>query len=334
MTAPDQLVPCPVRCTCGGWVGSATGRLGAAARPVRPSQPTITCSCSSTRTSTRSGCGPTPSTCWSTRRRSEPSSCAPTAAATSPTTGPGQLVGYPILHVPGKGGGDHGRHGRLRRLGRAAGDRHAGRPRPRRRPARPAIPGVWVDADGPNPRKICAIGVRLTRGRTMHGFALNVDPDLTMFDHIVPCGIADKAVTSLAAEGVDVTMQRGRRRARRPGGRAVGRGWSRPAGRRVARAAVRPRAVQPRSGSRPRRRGEARATARRSACGVAWPRRAWPRARHRRAQAVVDAGPGPHRARLPAGSSARCATSTSSRCARRRAARTSSSAGPTAPRRS
>jgi lipoic acid synthetase len=56
------------------------------------------------------------------------------------------------------------------------------------------------------PRKICAIGVRLSRGRTLHGFGLNVDPDLTMFDHIVPCGIPDKAVTSLRAEGLDATM--------------------------------------------------------------------------------------------------------------------------------
>jgi lipoic acid synthetase len=61
---------------------------------------------------------------------------------------------------------------------------------------------VWVED-----RKICAIGVRLTRGRSMHGFALNVDPDLEMFGHIVPCGIADKAVTSIAAEGLDVSMR-------------------------------------------------------------------------------------------------------------------------------
>jgi lipoic acid synthetase len=68
-------------------------------------------------------------------------------------------------------------------------------------------PGVWIDVDGASPRKIAAIGVKLSRGRTMHGFALNVTTDLAMFNHIVPCGIADKAVTSLAAEGVDVTMR-------------------------------------------------------------------------------------------------------------------------------
>ena len=66
----------------------------------------------------------------------------------------------------------------------------------------PDYPGVWV-----GDKKICAIGVRISRGRSMHGFALNVDPDLTMFDHIVPCGIADKGVTSLAAQGVRVSMR-------------------------------------------------------------------------------------------------------------------------------
>src|SRR5262249_47253026 len=68
-------------------------------------------------------------------------------------------------------------------------------------------PGVWVDAAGARPRKIAAIGVRLARGRTMHGFALNVDTDLTyMRDHIVACGISDRPVTSLAEEGLDVSM--------------------------------------------------------------------------------------------------------------------------------
>jgi lipoic acid synthetase len=65
---------------------------------------------------------------------------------------------------------------------------------------------VWVAPESDRPRKIGAIGVRISRSRSMHGFALNVDPDLSMFGHIVPCGIADKAVTSLAAEGVAVTM--------------------------------------------------------------------------------------------------------------------------------
>ena len=120
--------------------------------------------------------------------------------------GPGQLVGYPILTVPGKRGGGMADTAAyvegieqllidvLDALGLEAGrlERHT---------------GVWLDADGPRPRKVAAIGVRITRGRSMHGFALNVDPDLAWFDRIVPCGITDKAVTSLAAEGVDATMR-------------------------------------------------------------------------------------------------------------------------------
>jgi lipoic acid synthetase len=114
--------------------------------------------------------------------------------------GPGQLVGYPIVSTAQKSLayvrsieqlivdtlGDLG----LRNVGRL-----------------PDYPGVWVDPEGPNPRKICAIGVRLSRGRTMHGFALNVDPDMDYWGYLIPCGITDKAVTSLAAEGIDVTMR-------------------------------------------------------------------------------------------------------------------------------
>src|SRR3954469_8762486 len=116
--------------------------------------------------------------------------------------GPGQLVGYPILTVPGKRGGGMADtvayvHSveqllidTLADLGLAGAGRLAG------------YPGVWI-AD----RKIAAIGVKLSRGRTMHGFALNVAPDLAFFDHIIPCGIKDKAVTSLAAEGVEADMK-------------------------------------------------------------------------------------------------------------------------------
>jgi lipoic acid synthetase len=114
--------------------------------------------------------------------------------------GPGQLVGYPILSVPDNPR-DYVRSVEqlvidvcaalgLPGLGRIEGS-----------------PGVWVDPDGAHPRKICAVGVRRSRGRTMHGFALNVDPDLSWFDRIVPCGIGDKGVTSLAAEGVDADMR-------------------------------------------------------------------------------------------------------------------------------
>jgi lipoic acid synthetase len=120
--------------------------------------------------------------------------------------GPGQLVGYPVLDVPGKRGG-----GMADTAAYVAGVEQlvidvladlglpgAGRLR--------GFPGVWLDPHGDAPRKVCAIGVRLSRGRSMHGFALNVDPDLGMFDHIVPCGIPDKAVTSLAAEGVRASL--------------------------------------------------------------------------------------------------------------------------------
>jgi len=121
--------------------------------------------------------------------------------------GPGQLVGYPILSLPGRRGGGLAETSAYvcaveQLVIDVLGD--LGLPGASRLPG---YPGVWVGADSARPRKICAIGVRLSRGRTMHGFALNVDPDLRMFGHIVPCGIADKAVTSMAAEGVDVTMR-------------------------------------------------------------------------------------------------------------------------------
>ncbi|MDR1653797.1 MAG: lipoyl(octanoyl) transferase LipB [Prevotellaceae bacterium] len=60
--------------------------------------------------------------------------------------------------------------------------------------------GVWIDPDTPRARKICAIGVRSSHFVTMHGFALNVNTDLTFFNHINPCGFTDKAVTSMQKE--------------------------------------------------------------------------------------------------------------------------------------
>lgn len=60
--------------------------------------------------------------------------------------------------------------------------------------------GVWLDADNHKARKICAMGVKCSRWVTMHGFAFNVNADLDYFNHIVPCGITDKAVTSLDKE--------------------------------------------------------------------------------------------------------------------------------------
>ncbi|MBT8384597.1 MAG: lipoyl(octanoyl) transferase LipB [Bacteroidia bacterium] len=60
--------------------------------------------------------------------------------------------------------------------------------------------GVWLDVGTPFARKICALGVRSSRWVTMHGFALNVNTNLGYFDHIIPCGIRGKAVTSLEVE--------------------------------------------------------------------------------------------------------------------------------------
>ncbi len=60
--------------------------------------------------------------------------------------------------------------------------------------------GVWVEADTPQARKICAIGVKASRYVTMHGFALNVTTDLAYFSHINPCGFVDRGVTSIAQE--------------------------------------------------------------------------------------------------------------------------------------
>lgn len=117
--------------------------------------------------------------------------------------GPGQLVGYPILNVANSMGAcDHvcGVEGLIVDALGELGVENAGR--------LPGYAGVWLDPGTPAERKICAIGVRLKRGRTMHGFALNVTTDLTyMREHIVPCGIGDKPVTSLAEEGVEVSMR-------------------------------------------------------------------------------------------------------------------------------
>ncbi len=116
--------------------------------------------------------------------------------------GPGQLVGYPVLSVQSGPSATPGYVHELEQLVIDALAR-AGLPGAGRLDG---YPGVWVDPLGPDPRKICAIGARYSRRRTMHGFALNVSPDMSMFGHIVPCGIEDKQVTSLALEGVQVGM--------------------------------------------------------------------------------------------------------------------------------
>jgi len=123
--------------------------------------------------------------------------------------GPGQLIGYPVRSV---GAGPHRGPEHVRQVEEVVIGALLGLGFPVGRVGRlDGYPGVWIDptstgsgADGP--RKIAAIGVRTARGRTTHGFALNLSTDLDMFDHIVPCGIADRPVTSLAAEGMHVTM--------------------------------------------------------------------------------------------------------------------------------
>jgi lipoic acid synthetase len=120
--------------------------------------------------------------------------------------GPGQLVGYPIVNVDSKFSLVHVRavEDLLIDVLRTVGASDPGRLR--------EYPGVWLDASGRNggsARKVAAIGVRLAKGRSMHGFALNNTTDMTyMREHIIACGIEDRPVTSLAEEGIDVSLER------------------------------------------------------------------------------------------------------------------------------
>ncbi len=114
--------------------------------------------------------------------------------------GPGQLVGYPIFAVPKLPGG-YDMVGHVRRIEQvliatvAEFGIEAW--------AEPGYTGVWTAAG-----KIAAIGVRVARGISMHGFALNVDPDLDYFGHIVPCGITDRPVASMRGIlGREVTLE-------------------------------------------------------------------------------------------------------------------------------
>ena len=123
--------------------------------------------------------------------------------------GPGQLVAYPILSLEAK----HGVGGPADMQAYVCGVEqlvidtladlgvtNAGR--------LDGYPGVWIDHKSMTPKKICAIGVRVSRGRTMHGFALNVSTDLSyMREHIVPCGIAEYPVTSLEELGFNFSVQ-------------------------------------------------------------------------------------------------------------------------------
>ncbi|MDZ4838973.1 MAG: lipoyl(octanoyl) transferase LipB [Bacteroidota bacterium] len=109
--------------------------------------------------------------------------------------GPGQIVGYPILDLDWFFTDIH-------KYMRLLEDIHiricadygivAGR--------YPKFTGTWIDVDNDKARKICAQGVKCSRWITMHGWAFNVNTDLSYFNHIIPCGIDDKAVTSLQKE--------------------------------------------------------------------------------------------------------------------------------------
>ena len=114
--------------------------------------------------------------------------------------GPGQLVGYPIVHLADPlDVVSHVRHLEALLIDTCA---EFGLPTTRI----DGRSGVWVD-DDVMPRKVAAIGVRVSYGVTMHGFALNCNPDLSWFDRIVPCGLPDAGVTSLSAElGRDITV--------------------------------------------------------------------------------------------------------------------------------
>ena len=116
--------------------------------------------------------------------------------------GPGQLVGYPVVRLP-----DHVLVvDYVRRVEEALIQVCAGLGVATARV--PGRSGVWLRADDRGPeRKVAAIGIRVARGVTMHGFSLNCDVDLGWYDRFVPCGIADAGVTSLSRElGRDVTV--------------------------------------------------------------------------------------------------------------------------------
>ena len=109
--------------------------------------------------------------------------------------GPGQLVGYPILDLENHGGSlksyiyniEEAIIETLSQFGIQSARLEG-------------ATGVWLDGNTKSARKICAIGVRASRFVTMHGFALNVNTDLSYFNHINPCGFTDKGVTSMQKE--------------------------------------------------------------------------------------------------------------------------------------
>ncbi len=109
--------------------------------------------------------------------------------------GPGQIVGYPILDLEQFFKDIH-KYMRFLEESIIKTLRHFDIKAERNK----GLTGVWLDANTSEARKICAMGVRCSRWITMHGFALNVNTDLSYFNNIIPCGINDKKVTSIEKE--------------------------------------------------------------------------------------------------------------------------------------
>ncbi|HUH34527.1 MAG TPA: lipoyl(octanoyl) transferase LipB [Moheibacter sp.] len=118
--------------------------------------------------------------------------------------GPEQLVGYPVLDLENFKSDIHWYMRNLEEIIiRTLADFGLASERSK------GETGVWLDVGKSSARKICAMGVKASRWVTIHGFALNVNPDMRYFDYIVPCGIQDKAVTSMEIElGEKVSMDR------------------------------------------------------------------------------------------------------------------------------
>ena len=126
--------------------------------------------------------------------------------------GPGQLVGYPIVHVSDVRAYVHTMERSI-----AAALREAGVDGRGRSGEGPQYAGVWAGE-----RKIASIGVHISRGVSMHGFAVNVDNDLAPFGWVVPCGMPDVRMTSMAAEGAAERLPCFRKRAAHAMARELG----------------------------------------------------------------------------------------------------------------
>jgi lipoyl(octanoyl) transferase len=156
---------------------------------------------------------------YTTGRRSEPGELPATTAIEVVETdrggkltyhGPGQLVGYPIMHVPNvRAFVETMQAALVTALTEAGAAAHVREGRD--------YTGVWVED-----RKIASIGIHVARRVSMHGFAVNVDNDLSPFDDVVACGLPDVRMTSLQAEGVEEGIDCFRKRAAHAFARAYG----------------------------------------------------------------------------------------------------------------